>query len=249
MKWLRSWFEKKYGKKIFKTKFLIMLRHIGITKEYGRYLVHDRFLIAMFVIAFIIMYWTVMHFLVLLLAEGNSTISTTISLVGAFVGTYIAVWLHNQNHHKTIEDNYFYKLELLTVIDAIVENVIEFNTKFETIIARKDIENTIKIARCNHEKYIYRILFSQFDKLLASINSNMPAPVNVKSDVKLLIFKIHGAIITGLDDQSQQPISFGRQFWVDQQRLFNSSYFTADRDVQIQKKLKKMKGELLKIKP
>ena len=248
MRWSSSEFKKKCKKRISKTTVRTMLCHIGIKQEYGIHLVHDRFLIVAFGSAFLFMHGIVSHVLVPPLVDSDNTIGTTISLAGVFIGTYIAVWLHNQNHHKTAESNYFYKIEFLSVINAIVRDVLEFNTKIETIMAGKDIENAIKIERCKQEKYAYRILFSQYDTLLVSINADIPAPTNVKSDIILLIFKMRSAITVGLDDKNQKPIDFKGQIWKEQHDLFSLPYFTADRDKSVQQKLKERKDKWFKIK-
>ena len=176
-------------------------------------------------------------------------IGTMTSVGGVFLGTYIAVWLINQNRRKAIKDNYFYKLELLTVVNVILRDVDEFNKELEMMAAKQNIKNTEKITIHNQRKYTLEILVSQYEKLLTSINSNIPAPRDVKSKVNLLVFKIYSVIAADLKSSKQLPISFGPQLWVDQDELFNLPYFTTDHNEQIQKKLGEMKYRWLDIKP
>ena len=176
-------------------------------------------------------------------------ISTVTSVGGVCLGTYIAVWLINQNHRKAIKNNYFYKLELLTVVNVILRDVDEFNKKLEMMTAKQSIKNAEKITIHNQRKYALEILVSQYEKLLMSINSNIPAPRDIRSKVNLLIFKIYSAIAADLKNSKQLPISFGPQLWTDQDELFNLPYFTTDHSEQIQKKLREMKCRWLNIKP
>ena len=174
-------------------------------------------------------------------------IGTMASIGSIFLGTYITVWLINQNRSKIIEENYFYKVELLTVINVILCDVAEFNKNFE-IIVKKNIKNTKPDIHYQQKREL-DLLVSQYEKLITSINFHIPAPTNVRSEVKLLLFKIFSSIMAVVKDSKPLSINFGTQLWVDQHNLFNLPYFTADRDEHVQKKLKEMKDRWHKIKP
>ena len=217
-----------------------MLHYIGIKKDYGRYLVQNRFLVMMFACAFVIIYLTILFHLLPLLTESNSTIGTTISLVGVFIGTYIAIWLINQKRIKTIEENHFYKIEILISIKSTLRSVDEFNNKVKNMI------DTEKTETYDAAKRLYGVLFSRYERLIISVNSNTFVPVDIRTGIETLLL-IYGVITASLNTPQ---ISFiGLKSNLELRRdIFNSKYFTADNDELVQKHLKELKNELSKIK-
>lgn len=216
-----------------------MLHYIGIKKDYGRYLVQNRFLIMMFACAFVIIYLTILFHLLPLLTEGNITIGTTISLVGVFIGTYIAMWLINQKRIKTIEENYFYKLEILLSIKSTLRTVDEFNNKV------KNMTDTEKTETGNATQRLYGVLFSRYERLIISVNSNTFVPVNIRTGIEALLL-IYGVITASLNTPQVSFIALKSNLEI-RRDIFDSKYFTADNDELVQKRLKELKDELSKI--
>ena len=226
--------------KITQTGVPSMLSHVGITKKYGRTLTYDRFLIVVFVIAFIVMYTTI--FLLPPLAGSDNTTGTIISLVGVFIGTYIAIWLINQKHIKTIEENFFYKMQILLTINSTLRSMSRFNDRVEGTIDMK------KREAYNKDKYMYKDLFSRYEEYIILANSNTLVPVDTRNAITAMLLQIYGFIEVSLNEPQLSFIMMGKKLPTYQNTVFNSEYFTTDCDEQVQAQLKELKNRWSTIK-
>ena len=62
------------------------------------------------------------------------------SIGGVFLGTYIAVWLINQNRTRKIEENYFYKVSVLASVQGILNAVFLFNLRLKDEMEKREKE-------------------------------------------------------------------------------------------------------------
>ena len=78
------------------------------------------------------------------LVVGSDTLLTKIGTVtsigGVFLGTYIAVWLINQNRTRKIEENYFYKVSVLASVQGILNAVFLFNLRLKDEMEKREKE-------------------------------------------------------------------------------------------------------------
>ena len=92
-------------------------------RKYGRLLIGSTYIAAFFGGAFLF----VVVFSWPLLVTDNDTLLTKIgtmtSISGMFLGTYIAVWLINQNRTRRIEENYFYKTSFLADVEGMLSTM------------------------------------------------------------------------------------------------------------------------------
>lgn len=128
-----------------------------IEKKYGQYLFKDLLFTSIFVLVFIGIiflmkpYWE----------TGDDTflakIGTMTSITGVFLGTYIALWLINQNRTKKVEENFFYKDSFLVNVQGMLSSIyqINFNIKVEIEQETNDIEKINEIRESLKEEFDY----------------------------------------------------------------------------------------------
>ena len=214
MTWFNSWIEKKYGKK----------------------LVHDRTVIAAFVGIFTVVIsclWS------LLVAEDDTYLAKTGTLASIGVGVlgvYIAVWLINQKRTKTIEGNHYYKLLILILVKGMFEHIIVFNNEIRE--ARENKELSIERYRSIKNAFMSSHYYK--DGFIISGNSNTFVPDGIKIGIVFLLLHIRNIItVSKLDSPFIKPDD---DLVILQGNVFNSKYFTAERDRRLQKRLKELQG-------
>ena len=214
MTWFNSWIEKKYGKK----------------------LVHDRTVIAAFVGIFTVVIsclWS------LLVAEDDTYLAKTGTLASIGVGVlgvYIAVWLINQKRTKTIEGNHYYKLLILIFVKGVFEHIIVFNNEIRE--ARENKELSIERYRSIKNAFMSSHYYK--DGFIISGNSNTFVPDGIKIGIVFLLLHIRNIItVSKLDSPFIKPDD---DLVILQGNVFNSKYFTAERDGRLQKRLKELQG-------
>ena len=212
MAWFNSWIEKKYGKK----------------------LVHDRTVIAAFVGIFTVVIsclWS------LLVAEDDTYLAKTGTLASIGVGVlgvYIAVWLINQKRTKTIEGNHYYKLLILILVKGMFGHIIVFNNEIRE--ARENKELSIERYRSIKNAFMSSHYYK--DGFIISGNSNTFVPDGIKIGIVFLLLHIRNIItVSKLDSPFIKPDD---DLVILQGNVFNSKYFTAERDGRLQKRLKEL---------
>ena len=210
MAWSNSWIEKKYGKK----------------------LVHDRTIIAAFVGTFTVVISCLWP---LLVAEDDTYLAKTGTLTSIGVGVlgvYIAVWLINQKRTKTIEGNHYYKLLILIFVKGVFEHIIVFNNEIQEAIENKELS----IERYRSIKNAFMTSHYSKDGFIISGNSNTFVPDDIKIGIVFLLLHIRNIItVSKLNSPFIKPDD---DLAILQDSVFNSKYFTAERDEYLRKMLK-----------
>lgn len=208
-----------------------------VERKYGKFLIKDLLLTAIFVIVFVAIVFLLHPFW----QTGEDTIlakiGTMTSITAVFLGTYIALWLINQNRTKRIEENFFYKIGFLTNVQGMLHPIhqINFNIKFETEQGTNDAESITKMRPSLKEEFDY------WKNELEKINSNTSVPADIRT-------RVHSLIHQGI-----KPITFATMDLKLQRRmvqttlldildmLIDSEYFTDDCDKDVQHYLKQVK--------
>ena len=114
-------------------------------------------------------------------------VGTMTSIGGVFLGTYIAIWLINQNRTKNIMENYFYKVSILTSTSEILNGVILFIEDTKSELRRHQIDE----YRVEEYPEVVPKFFEYSKDLAEIINSNTLVPADIRTDVVSLLQ--HGA--------------------------------------------------------
>ncbi len=202
-------------------------------RKYCRLIVGSLFIALFFGGAFI----AVVIFSLSLLEDSADTLLAKISMMasvcGVFLGTYIALWLINQNRTKRIEESYFYRIQIIPFISATLRKVNEINEK----IADSKNKNT-------YNSNFWKIIFDNYEHLIALINSNTSIPAHIRTNVNILRIEIYLFITASLDKQESIMLSLSEY----NDSVFNSKFFTTHTDEAIRTNLEKLNDEWSKIK-
>ena len=104
-------------------------------------------------------------------------IGTISSIAGVFLGTFIAVWLINQNRARKIEERYFYKANLLLNTSIILKGVINF---LELLKNGTEEEKREKIV---NKKEAATNRFKIYGGNIKIINSNTLIPASTRMNI------------------------------------------------------------------
>ena len=178
-----------------------------------------------------------------LLAAGDDTllakIGTMTSIGGVFLGTYIAVWLINQNRTRNIEENYFYKVSFLVNAQEMLHAVYLISSGIEIELENiKEDEEKIEILQRSTERY-----FECHKNQIEMINFNIFVPAYIRADVKLLLREGAKFIITPSENWVRQKSVVLKGLLPFLNKVIDSSYFASKRDKVIQKNLDRVIGE------
>ena len=126
-------------------------------KKHGRLIINEIFLITIFSIVFLVVNLLLLS---LWFDEEETYLSKTgtfTSITGVFLGTFIAIWLINQNRTKNIEENFFFKLEFLINLHGILGAVfgICFNIKADNHLGNKDVEKITEVRDISINEFNY----------------------------------------------------------------------------------------------
>ena len=207
-----------------------------VEKKYGTILVKNLLLTAIFTIVFIITILLMKPFWDI----GNDTILTKIgtmtSITGVFLGTYIALWLINQNRTKRIEENFYYKIAFLTKIQGILSAVYQicFAVKVEVESETYGIDRIRNMVTSSIPDFEY------WKGEIEKINSNNTIPAEIRSGVSMLLHQgIKPISIVQIDLEWQKHMA--QTTVLDPlDRIINSSYFVNDSDHDVQHYLKQV---------
>ena len=108
-------------------------------------------------------------------------IGTISSIAGVFLGTFIAVWLINQNRTRKIEERHFYKASLLLNTSIILNGVINFLELLKNGTEKEKIEKIVnkKEAATNR--------FKIYGGNIKIINSNTLIPASIRGNVDIFL--------------------------------------------------------------
>ena len=202
-------------------------------RNYGRLLIGSLFIAAFFLGTFLLI---VVCSLPLLMGSNDTLltkIGTMTSIGGVFLGTFIALWLINQNRTRRIGEAYFYKMQLLANLHSLLQ---EMSIFFDDIKMMNDKERNWN--EVNRRMEIGRKDFKNHVLEIKSINSNDFIPADIRTSVNLLLQhgeKSFGAIRTVKENQ---------RLWVKQfllrhlDNVLQSDYFAADGSDDVQNLLK-----------
>lgn len=207
-----------------------------IEKKYGKYLFKDFLLTIIFVIVFLGIavllkpFWDIGGDTIL------AKIGTMTSITGVFLGTYIALWLINQNRTKRIEENFFYKIGFLTNVQGMLDAVyqISFNIKVDVEQGNLDEKNIerIKIS-CLDD-------FNYWKNEIEKINANTSVPADIRTRVSLLIHQGIKPITSSSEDIKIQEHMVQTTLLNILDRLIDSKYFSSDCDKDVKHYLKQV---------
>ena len=209
-----------------------------IERKYGKRLIKNRFLFTIFAIVFTDV--AVCLLLPLLISNDDTLLAktgTAASIIGVFIGTYIATWLINQNRTRRIEENYFYKISLLADIQNILHDVscVLSEIKYEKTSGKMDAAKIAKLQKSGAEAFEYH------KSQIEVINSNTFVPADIRAAVKLLVEQGIKSITVPSGYSGAQEIVVRRTLLRHLNRVIDSKYFTKDRDEDVQKMLKEVR--------
>ena len=207
-----------------------------VEKKYGKIIVKTSLITVIFLIVFLIIinlmkpFWDTENDSIL------TEIGTMTSITGVFLGTYIALWLINQNRMKRIEENYFYKIEFLTKIQGILSAIyqVSFNVKIEVDRETFDSEELRKILKSSISDCAY------WKQEIEKINSNTTVPADIRSQVSLLLHQAIKPISIIQMDLKWQKHMVQTTVLDPLDRIINSSYFVDDPDQNVRHYLKQV---------
>ena len=196
-----------------------------INRIYGRNIVEDRFLIAVFVVGF--------HIVVLIwyLIEPGAVTSTTILSVGiGIIGMFIPVWIHNRKHIKTIEEQYCHKMRICVVFNYILDEIDNFNNNMQEPL------DTFQ------KQKVFMVHYYSYEGLIRSVNSSSFMPYIIKNNVDSVFFHMLRSVTKSFDClQPQDFITLDSMTLIRMGELFNSDYFTHDECDDVQYWLTKLR--------
>ena len=208
-------------------------------RKYGRLIVKSLLIATFFGGAFVL----VLIFSWPLLTAGDDAllakIGTMTSIGGVFLGTYIAVWLINQNRTRNIKENYFYKVSFLVNVQEMLHAVYLISSGVEIELENiKEDEKKIKILQRSTERY-----FEYHQNQIEMINFNILVPADIRADVKLLLREGAKLITTPSENWVTQKSVVLKRLLLFLNKVIDSPYFASKRDKMIQKNLDRVIGE------
>ena len=150
-------------------------------REYGKFVMSSWHILAFFGGVFSLVFvfsWS------LLVASDDTLlakIGTISSIAGVFLGTFIAVWLINQNRTRKIEERHFYKASLLLNTSIILNGVINF---LELLKNGTEKEKREKIV---NKKEAATNRFKIYGSNIKIINSNTLIPASIRGNVDIFL--------------------------------------------------------------
>ena len=199
------------------------LQDAWIGRKYGAMRVGSRLLAVVFLAAFIVV---AVYLLYPLLVMGEDTllakIGTTTSIIGVFLGTYIALWLVNQNHTRKIEENYFYKVSLLTHLERILLVVNVYDECIDSIRRKAGPESTSRGLLVWYSRNV-----EDHQSRIEAINSNAFVPADIRASVESMMHAVKPVRISEVNDVKTEPL-IGNNLLCPLDKVINSEYFTDD---------------------
>jgi len=110
-----------------------------------------------------------------------SKLGVIASVLGLWIATYIAIWLINQNRKKNIEENYVYKIQLLTNLESALHSIwnVLFYAKSNSVDETNDkLRTVIKQSEEDFQYWTSRINLA---------NQNTYVPPKIRDLVSMLI--------------------------------------------------------------
>ena len=211
-----------------------MNSEIYIKKKYGRYTVNEPFLVVIFLLVFV---FVITMFIGLWMDEIESYLSkigTFTSITGVFLGTFIAAWLINQNRNKSIEENFFYKIEFLRNLHGILNAIFGmcFQIKAETHLGTNDVEKITEVRKQAIEEFRY------WEGQINKINSNPHIPAYMRSQIALFLHQGIKPIANAVLDMELQRRHTQTTLLTPLQRIFSDPYFVDESEEEIVHELK-----------
>ncbi|MEX2193034.1 MAG: hypothetical protein WD717_06615 [Nitrosarchaeum sp.] len=199
-----------------------------IEKKYGTVVVGSSFLVTIFCLSSFV----VLSFTWTLWFEFDSMLSklgTGASVVGLFVGTFIAIWLINRDRNKRLEENHNYKEWLLVnlqgVIMAVQQSVFNYGTR------RKE-DDIIKIINLCKEDFDY------WKGQIEKINFNPLVPIKIRSTVTMFFHQGVKPLLNPNMVFLEDGLFLKRTFLDLLDKIIHTSYIHNDKDAEIQRLLK-----------
>ncbi len=163
-------------------------------------------------------------------------IAVTVSIIGVFLSTCIAIWFANTSRIKSKEENHSYKVALLANLQSLCNDVYSatFSFRAQDEVPRDDFD-IVEIKKQTMEDFQY------WASLIQARNSNTYVPSYIRDSVSMLLH------------QGIKPISFGEippsemmlqnTFIIPLGRIIDSEYFRFDQDTTVKKFLKDVKDD------
>lgn len=156
-------------------------------------------------------------------------IGSAASIIGVFVGTFIAVWLINRDHIKRIAENNHYKVSLLVNLVGISNSVVMTLTFFQA--DRENQEENSRVVEAQIKNYEY------WAHLIEQINTNIMVPAEIRTSVAHLLhqgIKPISFVNIGGYDSSFLHVTFLGPL----NSIIESDYIAKDNDSEVQHFLK-----------
>lgn len=153
---------------------------------------------------------------------------TTILSIGiGFLGVYIATWVYNREHIKTIEDRYSHKALMCVAFNRILVDIDNFNN---------DMKKSSEMYQKHKEWLMVR--YHSDEGMIRSINSSIFVPYEIKNTVNILLFNIIISITDSFNSSQIQGITLKPLVWINMGDLFHSDYFRHDGSDEVRNLLK-----------
>jgi len=206
-----------------------MNSEIFISEKYGRHSITQPFLGIIFMLAF---FFIISSFVDLWIDDKESYLSkmgTFTSITGVFLGTFIAAWLINQNRNKSIEENFFYKIEFLRNLHGILNAIFGmcFQIKGEIQQGSEDVKKITTVRQQSIEEFQY------WEGQINKINSNPHVPAYMRSRISLLLHQGIKPIANAVMDIELQRRQTQVTLLNPLERIFNDPYFVDESDDEI----------------
>ena len=202
-----------------------------IKREYGRILIGTLFLVTIFAIAGLIVF----GFTLDLWYDEQPLISkvgTGTSIMGVFLGTFIAIWLMNRDRIKKIEEQHVYKVDILHNLSSLVISVQQ--GLFHAKTSGNTPTEIVKFADNKIDDYKY------WGNLILGVNNNDRIPPKIRDSVRLFLqqgIKPLTSIMTASNDTKFVETTFLEPL----DRIIDSDFLTKDNDDSVKHFLKTIK--------
>ena len=206
-------------------------------RKYGRLLIGSTYIAAFFGGAFL---FVVVFSWPLLVTDNDillTKIGTMTSISGMFLGTYIAVWLINQNRTRRIEENYFYKTSFLADVEGMLSTMYFLLQTIKEVRwdERTDDDKTAELQEHG------RIHFKYYVDQIKIINSNVLIPSYIRAAVKLLMEQGNKSFVFDSGHSGVLEELVKNTLMRPLNRIIDTKYFKKDQDKHVQKMLKDVK--------
>ena len=158
-----------------------------------------------------------------------SKVGTGTSIIGVFLGTFIAIWLVNRDRIKNVEEQHVYKVDLLHNLSSLVISVQQ--GLFHAKTSGNSPSEIMEFADNKINDYKY------WANLILDVNNNVHVPPKIRDSVSMFLregIKPLTSIMTASQDSTFVDTTFLERL----DRIIDSDFLSKDNDDSVKHFLK-----------